>query len=259
MEPSKLSLLAYNKVKETEEANEEPKIPEVVDEEIKNIADKQLKKGLLKAWRKNKKPQSEQITIRDGKLMTSTAMRRQLRKYYEGVNDDHHFYYPGVLTFVINLKNTREKNYTNGFPVPLIQDHEEVDEFFRGLHIDYERLINDTINEMTKEELINFYNNVFFHDEMLRSEIPKEDDRHITNPRYFKQEEPPEPEGRAPRIFVVDGVLAAKSQTKKKKLKTKKLKTKKPKTKKPKTKKPKTKKQKQRNRKQKRTIKNPYI
>ena len=76
MEPSKLSLLAYNKVKETEEANEEPKIPEVVDEEIKNIADKQLKKGLLKAWRKNKKPQSEQITIRDGKLMTTTATRR---------------------------------------------------------------------------------------------------------------------------------------------------------------------------------------
>ena len=116
MAPSKLSLLAYNTFKETEEANEKPKIPEVVDKEIKDIADKQLKKGLLKAWRKNKKPLNEQITIRDGKLMTQKAMRTQLRKYYEGVNDDHHFYYPGALTFLINLKNTREKNYTDGIP-----------------------------------------------------------------------------------------------------------------------------------------------
>ena len=207
MGPSKLSVLAYNKVKETAQANEELQIPEVVDKEIKNNADEQLKKGLLKAWRKNKKPKSEQITIRDGKLMTSTAMRKQLRKYYEDVNDDHHFYYPGALTFLINLKNTREKNYTDGFPVPSIHDHEEVDEFFRGIHVDYARLINDTISEMTKDELIKFYNNVFFNDEMLWSEIPKEDDRHITNPRYFKQEQPEDPP--APR-FVVDGVLAAK-------------------------------------------------
>ena len=207
MGPSKLSVLAYNKVKETAQANEELQIPEVVDKEIKNNADEQLKKGLLKAWRKNKKPKSEQITIRDGKLMTSTAMIKQLRKYYEDVNDDHHFYYPGALTFLINLKNTREKNYTDGFPVPSIHDHEEVDEFFRGIHVDYARLINDTISEMTKDELIKFYNNVFFNDEMLWSEIPKEDDRHITNPRYFKQEQPEDPP--APR-FVVDGVLAAK-------------------------------------------------
>ena len=210
MAPSKLSLLAYNKVKETTQANEDLQIPEVVDKEIKNNADKQLKKGLLKAWRKNKKPKSEQITIRDGNLMTPTAMRKQLRKYYEGVNDDHHnerFYRPGALTFLINLKNTREKNYTDGFMIPSIHDHEEVDEFFRETHVDYERLINDTINEMTKDELIKFYNNVFFSDQMLWSDIPKEDNRHKLNPRYFKQEE----EEPIPR-FVVDGVLAARKR-----------------------------------------------
>ena len=219
MAPSKLSLLAYNKVKETAQANEDLQIPEVVDEEIKNNADKQLKKGLIKAWRKNKKPQSEQITIRDGKLMTSAAMRKQLSKYYEDVNDEHHFYNPSVLTFLINLKNTREKNYTRGFAVPLIQDREEVDELFRELRVDFKRLINDTISEMTKDELINFYNNVFFNDEMLRSEIPKEDDRHITNPRYFKQEQPEDPPAPPAPRFVVDGVLAAKKrkrQTKRK-------------------------------------------
>ena len=190
MAPNKLSILAYNKVKEIDE-NE--KVPEVVENEVKDNAYKVRDKGLSNAWRKNRKPLREQITIRDGNLMTPTAMRKQLRKYYEDVNDDHHFYYPGALTFLINLKNTREKNYTDGFPVPLIQDHEEVDEFFRGIHIDYERLINDTINEMKKDELIKFYNNVFFHDEMLWSEIPKEDDRHIKNPRYFKQEREEEP------------------------------------------------------------------
>ena len=50
---------------------------------------------------------------------------------------------------------------------------------------------------------------------MLWSEIPKEDDRHIKNPRYFKQEREEEPRPR----FVVDGVLAAKKikrQTKRK-------------------------------------------
>ena len=156
MAPNKLSILAYNANKD------KGNVPEIVDTEVKTIADKVRDKGLSNAWRKNKKPLKEQITIRDGNLMTKKAMRKQLSKYYEGVNDDHHFYYPGVLTFLINLKNTREKNYTDGFPVPLIQDHEEVDEFFRGIHIDYERLINDTINEMKKDELIKFYNNVFF-------------------------------------------------------------------------------------------------
>lgn len=211
MAPNKLSILAYNKVKEIDE-NE--KVPEVVENEVKDNAYKVRDKGLSNAWRKNRKPLREQITIRDGNLMTPTAMRKQLRKYYEGVNDDHHFYYPGALTFLINLKNTREKNYTDGFAVPLIQDHEEVDEFFRGIHVDYERLINDTVNEMTKDELIKFYNNVFFSDQMLWSDIPKEDDRHIMNPRYFKQEQ----EEERPR-FVVDGVLAAKKrkrQTKRK-------------------------------------------
>ena len=209
MVPNKLLILAYN-------ANiDKGNVPEIVYNEVKTIANKVRDKGLSNAWRKNKKPLKEQITIRDGNLMTKKAMRKQLSKYYEGVNDDHHFYYPGVLTFLINLKNTREKNYTDGFAVPLIQDHEEVDEFFRGIHIDYERLINDTINEMKKDELIKFYNNVFFHDEMLWSEIPKEDDRHIKNPRYFKQEREEEPRPR----FVVDGVLAAKKtkrQTKRK-------------------------------------------
>ena len=210
MAPNKLSILAYNKVKEIDE-NE--KVPEVVENEVKDNAYKVRDKGLSNAWRKNRKPLREQITIRDGNLMTLTAMRKQLRKYYEGVNDDHHFYYPGALTFLINLKNTREKNYTDGFVVPLIQDHEEVDEFFRGIHVDYERLINDTINEMTKDELIKFYNNVFFSDQMLWSEIPKEDDRHKWNPRYFKQEEEPIP------IFNADAILAAKKrkrQTKRK-------------------------------------------
>lgn len=208
MEPNKLSLLAYNKVKDN---NESENVPEVVENEVKEIADKKIKKGLLKGWRKNKKPEREQITIRDGNLMTPTTMRKQLRKYYEGVNDDHHnerFYRPGALTFLINLKNTREKNYTDGFMIPSIHDHEEVDEFFRETHVDYERLINDTINEMTKDELIKFYNNVFFSDQMLWSDIPKEDNRHTRNPRYFKQEEEEEP---IPR-FVVDGVLAARKR-----------------------------------------------
>ncbi len=203
MAPNKLSILAYNANKD------KGNVPEIVDVEVKAIANKVRDKGLSNAWRKNKKPLKEQITIRDGNLMTQNAMRKQLRKYYQGVNDDHHFYYPGVLTFIINLKNTREKNYTDGFPVPLIQDHEEVDEFFRGIHIDYERLINDTINEMTKDELIKFYNNVFFHDEMLWSEIPKEDDRHIMNPRYFNQGVEPRPR------FEVDGVIAAKKSKRK--------------------------------------------
>ena len=203
MAPNKLSILAYNANKD------KGNVPEIVDTEVKTIADKVRDKGLSNAWRKNKKPLKEQITIRDGNLMTKNAMRKQLRKYYEGVNDDHHFYYPGVLTFIINLKNTREKNYTDGFAVPLIQDHEEVDEFFRGIHIDYERLINDTVNEMTKEELIKFYNNVFFHDEMLWSEIPKEDDRHTMNPRYFNQGVEPRPR------FEVDGVIAAKKSKRK--------------------------------------------
>jgi len=205
MAPNNLSIIAYN-------ANiDKGNVPEIVYNEVKTIANKVRDKGLSNAWRKNKKPLKEQITIRDGNLMTSTAMRKQLRKYYEGVNDEHHQYRPGVLTFLINLKNTREKNYTDGFAVPLIQDDEEVDEFFRGLYVDYERLINDTINEMTRKELINFYNNVFFNDEMLWSEIPKEDYRHKMNPRYFKQEQRPR--------FVVDGVLAAKKtkrQTKRK-------------------------------------------
>ena len=209
MAPNKLSILAYNKVKDN---NESENVPEVVENEVKEIADKKIKKGLLNAWRKNKKQEREQITIRDGNLMTPTAMRKQLRKYYEGVNDDHHnerFYRPGALTFLINLKNTREKNYTDGFMIPSIHDHEEVDEFFRETHVDYERLINDTINEMTKDELIKFYNNVFFHDEMLWSEIPKEDDRHIMNPRYFNQGVEPRPR------FEVDGVIAAKKSKRK--------------------------------------------
>ena len=203
MAPNKLSILAYNANKD------KGNVPEIVDGEVKAIANKVRDKGLSNAWRKNKKPLKEQITIRDGNLMTQNAMRKQLRKYYEGVNNDHHFYYPGVLTFIINLKNTREKNYTDGFPVPLIQNHEEVDEFFRGIYIDYERLINDTINEMTKDELIKFYNNVFFHDEMLWSEIPKEDDRHIMNPRYFNLGVAPIPR------FDADGVIAAKKSKRK--------------------------------------------
>lgn len=214
MVPNKLLILAYN-------ANiDKGNVPEIVYNEVKTIANKVRDKGLSNAWRKNKKPLKEQITIRDGNLMTKKAMRKQLSKYYEGVNDEHHQYRPGVLTFLINLKNTREKNYTDGFAVPLIQDHEEVDEFFRGLYVDYERLINDTINEMTRKELINFYNNVFFNDEMLWSEIPKEDDRHRMNPRYFKQEQRPR--------FVVDGVLAAKKTKRKstfKKKETKKAKS----------------------------------
>ena len=203
MAPNKLLIIAYN-------ANiDKGNVPEIVYNEVKTIANKVRDKGLSNAWRKNKKPLKEQITIRDGNLMTQNAMRKQLRKYYEGVNNDHHFYYPGVLTFIINLKNTREKNYTDGFPVPLIQNHEEVDEFFRGIYIDYERLINDTINEMTKDELIKFYNNVFFHDEMLWSEIPKEDDRHIMNPRYFNLGVAPIPR------FDADGVIAAKKSKRK--------------------------------------------
>ena len=209
-EVPRLSLIALNEINKTGRIDD---VPDPIVFEEKANADKVIKKGLLKGWRKHHKPLREQITFRDGNLMTPTAMRKQLRKYYEGINDDHHFYHPGALTFLINLKNTREKNYTDGFAVPLIHDHEEVDEFFRGLHVDYERLINDTINEMTKDELIKFYNNVFFNDEMLRSDIPKEDVKHITNPRYFNQGQVHVP------VFAVDGALAAKKGKKGKKTK----------------------------------------